>query len=171
MGSSSSRQNYPGAGDWDRYPQRDLYEQEHYPGRGGPGPWEIQKHDYSRWGYIILYLVILLGGLLLNGIFVWTIKKNKPLHKTAHFLLACLACRDILVVVVVFGPCRSDKQCVYSCWLPTIPCHVTRLATPVTYCLMRLVHGLRKAFGPCTVRSRVRRVRTPDMLEAYSDMS
>ena len=55
----------------------------------------------SRWAYIILYLVVLIGGALLNGLFLWTVAKCPALRRTVHYLLACLAARDLMTCVAV----------------------------------------------------------------------
>lgn len=89
MGGSNSRY-YPGPGGGGDY------------GRGGAYPGhQVNPYDYPRWGYLILYLVVLLGSLLLNSLFLVTVKKNKTLHRTAHFLMACLAVRDLMVTILV----------------------------------------------------------------------
>ncbi len=97
MGSSSSRDRY---GAFNSYDNPSL--------NGYPAP-DLQLHDYSRWGYIILYLVILLGSFCLNGLFVWTVKSNRALHKTVHYFLACLAVRDLVVTLCVV-PFVIDSQ-------------------------------------------------------------
>ena len=54
-----------------------------------------------RWGYMILYLVVILGSLILNGLFLAVIKKCPTLHRTCHFLFACVAARDLIVTILV----------------------------------------------------------------------
>ncbi len=61
----------------------------------------LLDHDYPRWAYIILYLVVLICGILLNGFFLWTVSKNRVLHRTVHYFLTCLAVRDVFVCVAV----------------------------------------------------------------------
>ena len=54
-----------------------------------------------RWGYVILYLVVILGSLLLNGLFLAVVKKCPSLHRTCHFFFACVAARDLIVTILV----------------------------------------------------------------------
>ena len=49
-----------------------------------------QTQDVANWGYIILYLVVILGSLIGNGLFLFTIKKNQHLRRSHHFLLSSL---------------------------------------------------------------------------------
>ena len=69
------------------------------------------KHtqDVANWGYIILYLFVMLGSLLGNGLFLFTIKKNQNLRRSHHFLLSSLAIRDLIVTILVI-PFVMDSQ-------------------------------------------------------------
>ncbi len=71
----------------------------------------VNRPDYANWGYIILYLVVILGGVIGNGLFVYTVAKNKNLHRSSHFMLASLAVRDLLVAITVV-PFVIDSQAV-----------------------------------------------------------
>ena len=80
------------------------------PGYGSPGRYgSIQAYDYANWGYIILYLVVIIGSLIGNGLFLFTIKKNQSLRRTPHFLMASLAVRDLIVSILVV-PFVIDSQ-------------------------------------------------------------
>lgn len=70
---------------------------------------QVHPYDYANWGYIILYLVVILGGVIGNGLFVFTVMKNTNLHRSIHFLLASLAVRDLIVAVTVV-PFVIDSQ-------------------------------------------------------------
>ena len=48
---------------------RDAYNPYYGPGRYHP-------HDYPSWGYIILYLVVILGSLIGNGLFLVVIQSE-----------------------------------------------------------------------------------------------
>ena len=72
----------------------------------------IHPYDYANWGYIILYLVIILGSLILNTLFILVVKKNKNLHRTAHFLLATLAVRDLIVTILVVPFVIDSQVCI-----------------------------------------------------------
>lgn len=65
------------------------------------GPSRLHPYDYPSWGYVILYLVVILGSLLGNGLFLVTLRKNQVLHRTAHYLFGALAVRDIVVTLLV----------------------------------------------------------------------
>ena len=69
------------------------------------------KHtqDVANWGYIILYLFVILGSLIGNGLFLFTIKKNQNLRRSHHFLLSSLAIRDLIVTILVI-PFVMDSQ-------------------------------------------------------------
>ena len=47
-------------------------------------PNTVHKYDYANWGYIILYLVVILGGVIGNGLFAFTIFKNEALRKSSQ---------------------------------------------------------------------------------------
>ena len=68
-----------------------------------------QTQDVANWGYIILYLVVILGSLIGNGLFLFTIKKNQHLRRSHHFLLSSLAVRDLIVTILVI-PFAMDSQ-------------------------------------------------------------
>ena len=72
-------------------------------------PHGIHPYDYANWGYTILYLVVIVGGLVGNGLFAYVVIKNRDLHRSAHFLLASLAIRDVVVAVSVV-PFVIDSQ-------------------------------------------------------------
>ena len=65
--------------------------------------------DNAQWGYIILYLVVIIGSLIGNCLFLFTIKKNQHLWRTPHFLLSSLALRDLIVTILVV-PFVLDSQ-------------------------------------------------------------
>ena len=69
------------------------------------------KHtqDVANWGYIILYLFVILGSLIGNGLFLFTIKKNENLRRSHHYLLSSLAIRDLIVTILVI-PFVMDSQ-------------------------------------------------------------
>ena len=69
----------------------------------------MHPYDYANWGYIILYLVIILGSLLGNIFFLLVVKKNPNLHRTVHYMFSTLAIRDIIVTVLVV-PFVIDSQ-------------------------------------------------------------
>ncbi len=54
---------------------------------------------------------MLLGGLLLNGFFLWTVSKNPILHRTVHYFLSCLAVRDIIVCLAVLPFVMHSQVC------------------------------------------------------------
>lgn len=68
-----------------------------------------QARDVANWGYIILYLFVILGSIIGNGLFLFTIKKNQNLRRAHHFLLSSLAIRDLIVTVLVI-PFAMDSQ-------------------------------------------------------------
>ena len=68
-----------------------------------------QAHDVANWGYIILYLFVILGSLIGNGLFLFTIKRNQNLRRSHHFLLSSLAIRDLIVTILVI-PFAMDSQ-------------------------------------------------------------
>ena len=74
----------------------------------------VNKNDYANWGYIILYLVVILFSLVGNSLFLATIKKNQHLRKTHHFFLAFLAIRDLIVTIFVI-PFVIDYQVCKIC--------------------------------------------------------
>ncbi|XP_040569771.1 uncharacterized protein [Lepeophtheirus salmonis] len=88
---------------------------------GGAGSYDyrpgmIQSYDYANWGYIILYIIVILLSLFGNLLFLFTIKKNTLLQKTPHFLLATLSIRDLIVTLGVI-PFVIDSQAVnYMHW-------------------------------------------------------
>ena len=65
------------------------------------------QYDVANWGYIILYLVVILFSLFGNALFLFTIKKNPQLRKTQHFFLA--ASWDLIVTFLVI-PFVIDSQ-------------------------------------------------------------
>ena len=71
------------------------------------------QYDVANWGYIILYLVVILFSLFGNALFLFTIKKNPQLRKTQHFFLAALAARDLIVTLLVI-PFVIDSQVSFS---------------------------------------------------------
>ena len=85
-----------------QYNPRDEY-------RGWQQNMPMNKYDYANWGYIILYLVIILGSLIGNGFFLLVVKRNPNLHRTAHYMLSTLAIRDIIVTILVI-PFVIDSQ-------------------------------------------------------------
>ena len=68
-----------------------------------------QPHDIANWGYIILYLFVIVGSLIGNGLFLFTIKKNPNMRRSHHFLLSSLAIRDLIVTILVI-PFAMDSQ-------------------------------------------------------------
>lgn len=62
-----------------------------------------------RWGYMIFYLVVLVGGLLGNAAAFMVIKKNKQLRLTIHFFFQTMCIVDILVCLTVI-PFVMDSQ-------------------------------------------------------------
>jgi hypothetical protein len=69
----------------------------------------VHPYDYANWGYIILYLVVILTSLFGNGLFLAVIKKNQHLRRTHNFFLGTLAIRDIIVTILVV-PFVIDSQ-------------------------------------------------------------
>ena len=69
----------------------------------------INPYDYSNLGLTILYLVVIVGGVVGNGLFSYVVIKNRNLHRSAHFLLASLAVRDVVVAISVV-PFVIDSQ-------------------------------------------------------------
>ena len=69
----------------------------------------IYPHDYANWGYIILYLVVIIVSLVGNSLFLFTIKKNQNLRRTHHFFLAVISIRDLIVTILVV-PFVIDSQ-------------------------------------------------------------
>ena len=69
----------------------------------------LNPYDYSNLGLTILYLVVIVGGLVGNGLFSYDVIKNRNLHRSAHFLLASLAVRDVVVAISVV-PFVIDSQ-------------------------------------------------------------
>eukprot|EP00096_Caligus_rogercresseyi_P010262 TRINITY_DN3679_c0_g1_i2.p1 TRINITY_DN3679_c0_g1~~TRINITY_DN3679_c0_g1_i2.p1 ORF type:complete len:588 (+),score=146.07 TRINITY_DN3679_c0_g1_i2:174-1937(+) len=74
-------------------------------------PGTIQNYDYANWGYIILYILVIIFSLFGNLVFIMTVKRNEGLHRTPHFLLVCLAIRDLIVTLGVI-PFVIDSQAV-----------------------------------------------------------
>ena len=72
-----------------------------------------QNQDVANWGFIILYLCVILGSLVGNGLFLFTIKKNQHLRRSHHFLLSSLAIRDLIVTILVI-PFAMDSQVGYE---------------------------------------------------------
>ena len=81
--------------------------------RGWGSSRNINQYDVANWGYIILYLVVILFSLFGNALFLFTIKKNPQLRKTQHFFLAALAARDLIVTLLVI-PFVIDSQVSFS---------------------------------------------------------
>ena len=100
-----------------------------YMNRGGPDSTRfgrygnIQPYDVANWGYIILYLIVILVSLVGNGLFLFTVKKNPALRRTQHFMLASLAARDLIVSILVV-PFVIDSQVNPICTLKGFPCNV-----------------------------------------------
>lgn len=69
----------------------------------------IHQNDYANWGYIILYLVVILASLVGNSMFLTVIKKSQHLRRTHHFFLATIAIRDLVVTLLVV-PFVMDSQ-------------------------------------------------------------
>ena len=69
----------------------------------------LNPYDYSNLGLTILYLVVIVGGVVGNGLFPYVVIKNRNLHRSAHFLLASLAVRDVVVAISVV-PFVIDSQ-------------------------------------------------------------
>ena len=57
--------------------------------------------DCFSWGYVILYLIIIIIGLIGNFTFCVIIKKNEHLHRTHHFFFLSIAVMDMLACVLV----------------------------------------------------------------------
>ena len=72
--------------------------------------------SYYSWGYVILYLIIIIVGLLGNFLFCLIIKKCEHLHRTHHFFFLAIAVMDMLACVLVI-PFAMDSSVVVS---PTI---------------------------------------------------
>ena len=77
----------------------------------------LNPYDYSNLGLTILYLVVIVGGVVGNGLFSYVVIKNRNLHRSAHFLLASLAVRDVVVAISVVPfvidsqVCRDISKC------------------------------------------------------------
>ena len=69
----------------------------------------VHNYDYANWGYIILYLVVILFSLAGNSVFLMTIKRNQHFRRTHHIFLAFLALRDLIVTILVV-PFVIDSQ-------------------------------------------------------------
>ena len=69
----------------------------------------IHPYDYSNWGYIILYLIVILLGLVGNYLFIMTLKSNPQMRRTHHFFLGFLSLRDFVVTILVV-PFVIDSQ-------------------------------------------------------------
>ena len=65
--------------------------------------------DVPTWGYIILYLVVIIASIVGNSIFLMTIKKNQHFRRTHHFFLAAMSIRDLIVTIMVI-PFAIDSQ-------------------------------------------------------------
>ena len=65
--------------------------------------------DVPTWGYIILYLVVIIASFVGNSIFLMTIKKNQHFRRTHHFFLAAMSIRDLIVTIMVI-PFVIDSQ-------------------------------------------------------------
>ena len=69
----------------------------------------IMGSDVPTWGYIILYLVVIIASFVGNSIFLMTIKKNQHFRRTHHFFLAAMSIRDLIVTIMVI-PFVIDSQ-------------------------------------------------------------
>ena len=69
----------------------------------------IHRNDVPTWGYIILYLVVIIASFVGNSLFLLTIKKNQLFRRTHHFFLAFLSIRDLIVTITVI-PFVIDSQ-------------------------------------------------------------
>ena len=87
-----------------------YYDNSYYDGQRFGGK---QNQDVANWGFIILYLCVILGSLIGNGLFLFTIKKNQHLRRSHHFLLSSLAIRDLIVTILVI-PFAMDSQVGYE---------------------------------------------------------
>ena len=87
-----------------------YYDNSYYDGQRFSGK---QNQDVANWGFIILYLCVILGSLIGNGLFLFTIKKNQHLRRSHHFLLSSLAIRDLIVTILVI-PFAMDSQVGYE---------------------------------------------------------
>ena len=58
-------------------------------------------HSSYSWGYVILYLIIIIVGLIGNFLFCLIIKKCEHLHRTHHFFFLAIAVMDMLACVLV----------------------------------------------------------------------
>ena len=56
-----------------------------------------------------MFQFVILGSVIGNGLFLWTIKKNAQLRRTPHFILTSLAIRDLIVTISVV-PFIIDSQ-------------------------------------------------------------
>ena len=72
-----------------------------YDHRAAQGHNYIHKGDVATWGYIILYIVVMLSSLAGNSLFLLTIKRNLHLRRTHHFFLAAMSMRDLIVTIMV----------------------------------------------------------------------
>ena len=70
--------------------------------------------DVPTWGYIILYLVVIIASFVGNSIFLMTIKKNQHFRRTHHFFLAAMSIRDLIVTIMVI-PFVIDSQVRVHC--------------------------------------------------------
>ena len=84
--------NYAG---YQSYGYGNQYE-DRYGGPGGPYPGQVPS-----WGYVILYLCIIIIGLLGNFIFCVIIKKCDHLHRTHHFFFLAISVMDMLACILV----------------------------------------------------------------------
>ena len=89
-----------GAGDYSNrgYMNQDYRYSDNY-GYGGPG--SAYPYQTPSWGYVILYLTILIVGLVGNFIFCYIIKKCDHLHRTHHFFFLAISVMDMLACVLV----------------------------------------------------------------------
>jgi len=71
----------------------------------------MMGNDVPTWGYIILYLVVIITSFVGNSIFLMTIKKNQHFRRTHHFFLAAMSIRDLIVTIMVI-PFVIDSQAV-----------------------------------------------------------
>ena len=69
----------------------------------------MMGNDVPTWGYIILYLVVIIASFVGNSIFLMTIKKNQHFRRTHHFFLAAMSIRDLIVTIMVI-PFVIDSQ-------------------------------------------------------------
>ena len=75
----------------------------------------VHPYDYANWGYIILYLVVILFSLCGNSLFLMTIKKNQHFRRTHHIFLAFLSMRDLIVTILVVPFVIDSQVMIHNC--------------------------------------------------------